>query len=249
MRLRPRGLEGWWVVRHRASGTTALLVTAAALAGCQGLSYADFPDQGYEFPLEFNGVRIRKPVQTFRDRRYRNVVPQRLDFSCGAAALATLLGYYYDDPVAETDIIAEMLGAGDVERIREEGFSLLDMKHYAERRGYQTRGYRVGPGVIERLAIPAITMVDSRGYNHFVVLKGAEDGRVYLADPALGQRSLPKSEFLEDWSGVVFFVAARRDGVELAPLELLEENPAPQDMVRWLNDQGLRNLSFDPQEF
>ena len=36
--------------------------------------------------------------------RHDNVVVQEWDLSCGAAALATILNYQYDDPVSEREI-------------------------------------------------------------------------------------------------------------------------------------------------
>jgi predicted double-glycine peptidase len=224
-----------------------LLISLAAglLAACETMP----PQPGNEFLLAHNSFRMRTSVVTFRDQRFRSVVRQRHDFSCGAAALATLLRYYYDDPVDELGIIVEMLKDGDAERIRKEGFSLLDMKYYAEKRGYETRGFRIGPGVLERLAIPAVTLIDTRGFKHFVVIKGTDDGMVYVADPARGQRRMSKEDFVEEWQNVVFFVAAKRDDTGPAPLELLEANTAPEDVIRSVEHQGLRNLTFDPSEF
>ena len=136
-----------------------------------------------------------------------------------------------------------------MDRIRTEGFSLLDMKYFAEERGYDTKGFRIGPEVLDRLAIPAVTLIDTRGYKHFVVIKGAENGMVYIADPARGQRRVSKEDFLDEWQNVVFFVAAKRDDSGPAALELLDVNAAPEDLIRWTEHQGLRNMTFDPHEF
>jgi hypothetical protein len=37
--------------------------------------------------------------------RYANMVRQALDFSCGAAALATIINDYWAKPVSESDVI------------------------------------------------------------------------------------------------------------------------------------------------
>jgi predicted double-glycine peptidase len=208
------------------------------------------PPPGIEFELGLRGVRARKPVQTFRQQRFRHTVPQRLDYSCGAAALATLLRFHYGDPVQEGEIIVKMLRTGDADRIRREGFSLLDLKGFAEARGYETRGFRIGADVLERLAIPAITLINTRGYSHFVVIKGARDGEVYLADPALGERRMRKAEFLEGWQGLAFFVAARRDeSMPSALAQLQVSRSAPANEVRGIDNLGLRNLTVDRNEF
>jgi len=196
------------------------------------------------------GFLARRRIESFREQRFQYVVPQRLDYSCGAAALATLFQFYYEDPVAEAEIVQAMLEGGDVDRIRREGFSLLDMKRFAEGRGYQTQGFRIETEVLDRLAIPAIGLVNTGGYGHFVVIKGARDGDVYLADPALGQRKVSLEAFADEWNGVIFFVARQRLKDVVAPLEMLALNrPAPVEALRDLSRLGVRNLTFSPREF
>lgn len=196
------------------------------------------------------GLAIQRDVESYRDLKFQNVVRQEQDFSCGAAALATLLQYYYLDEVSEREILEAMIALGDRDLIRRQGFSMLDMQNYARSRGYQTRGYKIGASVLEQLAIPAITIVNTRGYSHFVVLKGARDGRVYLADPALGHRAMPMDEFVQSWPGAVLFVAAKRSA-PFAPLDVLEGGRAgPVGMVRELDHLGLRNVQIAfPREF
>ena len=188
------------------------------------------------------GRLIDQRVVTMREQKWQNVVRQRLDFSCGAAALATLLNYHYEDQVREGDIIEYMLVNGDQDRIKTEGFSLLDLQEYARARGYQTQGYRIPADVLERLANPAITLVTTRGYSHFVVLRGARDGYAYLADPSLGLRTLRMDEFENEWQGVVFFVAAQRNTTDPSALAMLGGNMGPTDQVRRLDSMGLRNI-------
>ncbi len=223
------------------------LVAAIALAACEMPPPAP---PGQSLWLGPVGMHVNKPVTSLQAQRFENVVPQKLDFSCGAASLATLLRYFYDHPVEEDAIIFSMLENGDRDRIRREGFSLADMKGYAESEGYQTRGYRVKPEVLEQLAIPAITLVNTRGYSHFVVIKGSRAGIVYLADPAMGHRAMRRDDFLEEWSGVLFFVAAEREPDAWAPLERLDVGAdAPVRLVRELDRLGVLNLTFNPLEF
>ncbi|MDE3060597.1 MAG: peptidase C39, partial [Pseudomonadota bacterium] len=62
-------------------------------------------------------------IHSLRDMRYAGVVRQRYDFSCGSAAVATLLTYHYRRPVEEPDVLAAMFRQGDRDKIRKEGFS------------------------------------------------------------------------------------------------------------------------------
>ena len=51
------------------------------------------------------GVVLRQPVRSVKELREENVVIQRLDYSCGSAALATIFSYYFGDPVSEPEVI------------------------------------------------------------------------------------------------------------------------------------------------
>jgi len=215
--------------RSRPIVLSVLLAAGMAASACQSPGPLD---GSHDIATGPNGMMLQMRVESVRDKRFHDVVSQTLDYSCGAAAIATLLRYHYDDPVTEPEIVREMAQHGDPEKIRRQGFSLLDLKTYAERRGYETKGFRVGPEVLERLAIPSITLVHTRGYSHFVVLKGARHGTVYLADPALGQRNIPIDQFVGEWEKVVFFVAAKRSGEKPSPLAVLSSlAPAPEHLI------------------
>src|SRR5208283_4171640 len=63
-------------------------------------------------------------------RAFRTTWHQQYDFSCGSAAVATLLSFHYGRPTNETTVFKAMFAAGDQARIQVQGFSLLDMKRY-----------------------------------------------------------------------------------------------------------------------
>ena len=80
----------------------------------------------------------RAPVRSLLEIRQENVVVQQWDVSCGAAALATLLTYHVGEPVSEKAAAQAMLGKTDALRVKVRGgFSLLDLKRYAEARGFE----------------------------------------------------------------------------------------------------------------
>lgn len=165
----------------------------------------------------------RGPVRSLLEMRQDRVVVQQWDLSCGAAALATILNYQHDDPISEREIARglihreEYVANPTLVRLRH-GFSLLDLKRYVDRRGYEGRGY--GQLTLEDLIERAPIMVPVRfnGYNHFVVFRGMRGNRVLLADPAFGNRTMHANKFVAAWLeyadfGRVGFVVARRDGV------------------------------------
>ncbi len=51
--------------------------------------------------------------------RARNIVLQQRDYSCGAAALATLLRYYWGEPIEEIDVIKEIEAMLTPEELRD----------------------------------------------------------------------------------------------------------------------------------
>ena len=138
--------------------------------------------------------------------KFRSTVPQKWDFSCGSAAVATLLTYHYNAPTSEESAIAAMYVRGDQAKIRREGFSLLDMKLYLEQRGFRADGFEATLEQIVEFGAPGIALVQDNGYRHFVVLKGVHDGKVLLGDPALGGRILKRADFERLWLNHIFFV-------------------------------------------
>jgi uncharacterized protein len=153
-----------------------------------------------------------RPVESLLEIRQRNVVIQHWDNSCGAAALATILTYDLGRPVSEAEVARGMLRRNEPLRVRHRGgFSLLDMKRYAEELGYVADGYSALN--LESLAqrTPAIVPIKARGYHHFVVVRAIDRRRVWIADPGFGNYSLSRSAFLDNWpDGIGFFVTSRK---------------------------------------
>ena len=141
---------------------------------------------------------------TFLDRRFAEVVRQRYDFSCGSAALATLLRYGYGYRVREDNAFRGMWAEGDREQIRRLGFSLLDMKRWLDSEGLAADGYKVSLEEIAKTGLPGIVMVTTAGYRHFVVVRGVTASEVLVADPSTGLQIMPLEAFAKVWNGVYF---------------------------------------------
>jgi predicted double-glycine peptidase len=148
-------------------------------------------------------------VTSMKEARFISTVHQQYDFSCGSAALATLLTYHYQDAVTEQEVFLWMYNHGDQAKIHKEGFSLLDMKNYLEANGYHADGFYVSLDQLAEAGVPAIVLINIKGYNHFVVMKGLTDKRVLLGDPSVGTRILPRDEFEKMWNGLVFIIRNR----------------------------------------
>lgn len=193
---------------------------------------------------------IHKNVLSMRELRYVDMVPQKTDFSCGAAALATILNYAYGQKLTEEEVIQGLLQVSDPAIVREKGFSLLDLKNYVQARGMRGRGYNMAPEMLEKIKVPTIVLLDIRGYKHFVVLKKTTPDKVYLADPALGNRVVARQEFVSGWNRVVFAVIGQgfeRDTVLLRPSEPLTAR-STMDTWRPLTDAQLLEFGFSSAE-
>jgi hypothetical protein len=134
------------------------------------------------------------------------VYEQKYDYSCGSAALASLLTYHYGNKVSEQSVFKTMYEQGDQEKIQKQGFSLLDMKHYAESRGFRADGFRIGLDKLLKVGVPAITLIKNKGYMHFVLIKGVTDQEVLVGDPSLGVKVIPRSQFESMWEGHILFI-------------------------------------------
>ncbi|KRA83966.1 hypothetical protein ASD76_08160 [Altererythrobacter sp. Root672] len=179
--------------------TACVLAVSLMLTAC-----ADNPVRPTGSTLSLASGDYALPTKSMVERRYLTVVRQQYDFSCGSAALATLLRYHYGDLQNEQTIFVGMWKEGDRAQIRRLGFSLLDMKRYLNARGIKADGYVVTLADIERTGIPGIALIDMKGYKHFVVIKGVENGQVLIGDPSLGIRLIDEEQFAPMWNGILF---------------------------------------------
>ena len=158
------------------------------------------------------GTSYPMHLTSLKEARFRNTIRQKYDFSCGSAAVATLLTYQYGYPIDEQAAFDVMFTNGDRAKIGKEGFSLLDIKRFLASRGFDADGFDVPLEKLDDEGIPAIVLINERGYHHFVVIKGYKNGRVLVGDPARGTRSMSKRRFDAMWNNhVVFVIHNERD--------------------------------------
>lgn len=214
---------------------------ATLLAAALALSFVSAAQAGsFEMRTAAGPFGIR--LTSLKEARFKTTVPQQYDFSCGSAATATLLTYQYGRPVSEQEVFAHMYRHGNQKKIRQEGFSLLDMRNYLQSQGFEADGFELPLDKLQQEGLPAIVLLNDRGYRHFVVIKGLRDGRVLLGDPARGTRSMSRERFEDLWdNGVLFVVHNRRDLAQFnRPLDWRTAPLAPVGMgvVR----DGLHNV-------
>jgi predicted double-glycine peptidase len=159
--------------------------------------------------------RYALKVTSLKEARFRTTVRQQYDFSCGSAALATLLTYHYGNKVSEQAVFEAMYAQGDQQKIQREGFSLLDMKRYLRDQGYQADGFELPLDKLVESGLPAIVLIAEKNYHHFVVVKGMRNGRVLVGDPSSGARALSRETFESVWVNRLLFVVHNRQSQAL----------------------------------
>lgn len=137
------------------------------------------------------------------------VIKQQSTFDCGPAALATLLSFH-DPERADPAGLAAMVpqGTAESDRIRREGFSLLQLAMMAKTLGWQPTLSELSHRELHKVALPALVHLDLPSGSHFSVLVGLAGQRVILADPSQGFQWWSRAQFVAAW-------AAEDDGVAL----------------------------------
>ncbi|QIQ85687.1 C39 family peptidase [Erythrobacter sp.] len=211
------------------------LATATSLVALALASACSTAPEGEAVPLWLGAVTTTGPtlavsVTSWKEMKFENLVRQRTDFSCGAAALATIFNYAFGRETSEQQVLVNMLRVADPDVVRKKGFSLLDMKTYAQSVGYEAEGYRVDYATLEQLEVPTIVLLDIRGYKHFVVVRRTWPDRVAIGDPALGNLTMERAKFEEAWNGILFVVS----GEGYLPDNILINPPEPLSAKRLL---------------
>lgn len=131
-------------------------------------------------------------VKSWKTLRDAGIVKQDLDFSCGAASLATLLNNQYGQNVTE-EVLLKAMDKGD------DRASFEDMARALPQFGFRAQGFAASWEQLTRLRVPVIVYVKHRRNDHFSVLRGISHDTVWLADPSLGHRTYSREQFLAMW--------------------------------------------------
>lgn len=188
-------------------------VVAAAIMGAGVLSQHE-PLNRPPLDVELNVARVgggvapeSVQVYPYQYYKYKHVVHQAFDYSCGSAALTTVLQYHLGLDVTEKDAMEGMLKHGEQDKIiARRGFSLLDMKRYVATLGSDSGGFKADIDDLAKLDQPAIVPIDYAGFKHFVVVKGIRDNHVFIADPSAGNIAFSVPEFAKLWDKGTLFV-------------------------------------------
>ncbi|MFU8925826.1 C39 family peptidase [Acinetobacter puyangensis] len=182
--------------------------------------------------------------------QFRGIVRQAYDYSCGSAALTTLLNGYAGTNLTEKQTMDGLLRYGEYARIIERrSFSLLDMKRFVTALGYSSGGYRAELKDLIALDKPVIVPIAYAGFKHFVVYKGHSEGRIYVADPALGNISFNADRFAEIWDNNTLFMIELADYQQTKNVLALSENDMRHVDDATVNKFAFVNLQYPEHKF
>lgn len=217
-------------------------VIFTSLIGSIGTIYAPPEDHVYTVVDGNQTLMLNTYMASTEALNKRHIVMQEYDYSCGSAALATLLNYHLGENFTERQVIMGLMRYGDPERIRQRrAFSFLDMKRFVDALGYRGAGYKAELTNLLELDAPAILPIRIGAYDHFVVFRGIHDNRAFLADPWLGDTTYPVKVFEDMWFRKVIFMA---DSTDRPTRDLLALNKAD---MRYIDEDTVLWMLFPPQ--
>jgi uncharacterized protein len=184
--------------------TVGLLLFVALLCGCSVESGAIDRAEAVSEDQVTESDYAERPFANWIAHRFRDVPRQHEDFTCGAASLAIISQSYYGKPVKEAEFIAAIQKTYSKEEWKKklfDGFSLLDMKHAAEKLGFAAEGLKLTVDQLRQLKGPVVLHLDKGIIKHFTVFKGVQGDRAYIADPILGNSRVPLYRFNREWTG------------------------------------------------
>jgi predicted double-glycine peptidase len=132
------------------------------------------------------------PANSWIRLRDAGVIRQTLAVSCGAASLATIMNGHYGMETTELQLIVAMR--------QDTGFvSFAEMAQILPTFGLRGRGFSATWDQLARVRMPVVVHMRVRGEEHFAVLRGISHESIWLADPAAGNVTYSREQFLPLW--------------------------------------------------
>ncbi len=107
---------------------------------------------------------------------------------------------------------------------QDSGFSFEDLTFAAGRLGFAAQAARIEVPQLPRIAGPVIVHLNKGQWQHFSVLRAAQGGFYYIADPIQGQVTMLDHEFRREFTGAVLAVWRQGAGLPTrSPLQAVRD--------------------------
>ena len=162
-----------------------IVLALAIVIAVAGEAHAQFNEYA-RAPIRDPDRYIREYVWSYKELKERQIVMQKLDYSCGAAALATVFRYYWGADVGEENFLRLIpklkLTPEQIKDRVENGLTLTDLRDMANLAGYQSSMGKVKFEELAEAKVPVIVGITIKKHDHFAVFRGTDGYYVYLAD-------------------------------------------------------------------
>lgn len=135
------------------------------------------------------------------------LIRQTTDVTCGPAAVASLLRFYFGVDTSEEEM-ARLSGTYE-----NKTSSLLGLRNACRAKGFEAHGYRMSlPQMLDEVdsrGVPVVVHFNEPSL-HFALVIGRVGDFVIVSDPSQGNISMDISDFKRRWSGAVLVVRSSR---------------------------------------
>ncbi len=198
-------------------------------------------------PVRDRDRTFSKRIRDYKSLKRQNIIMQRRDYSCGAAALATVAHYYWGDNVDEEFFLAildHLLTREEAEERIENGLAMTDLRRAAVEAGYTAVVGKVSFEKLGESKVPLVVGITIDEHDHFVVYRGTDGLYVYLADPIRGNLRVHAQDFVKQWQKNAILAIAK-PGVKVKKHSALSIR-GEELFLGKINDQVIRTASERP---
>lgn len=170
--------------------------------------------------------------ETLRLQRGAGIIRQTSELTCGPAAIASLLTFYFDDATSE-DEIAKLSGT-----YQKRTSTLLGLRNACLAKGYEADGYQMSftqlIQEVEESGIPVLVHFKEPSL-HYALVLGQVDDFVLVSDPAVGHVSLDTADFMRRWDNKVLVVRSKKS---VTPGLIVKRKHSAKTRLRSLDGAG-----------